>query len=180
MRRILAALTVLAFTAPAALAAQPDKAGAPGTNVEMPYLIAPLTKDGKLLGYAYIQSHLVASSQTAALEIGDKLAFIQDAFVRDVNGAPIGKAENPTAVDIDALNARLTADAQRIVGAQKVDHMDFTDGRGKATVQTVPLHPDGTTLNMVPPSEKAPDTAGAAAAQPASAATSDSPPTTSR
>jgi hypothetical protein len=168
MRRILAALVILA-AAPAAFAAS-DQAGAPGTNVEMPFLIAPMSKDGKLLGYAYIQSHLVATSQSAAIEIRDKIAFIQDAFVRDVNAETIAKPDDPTAVDLDALNERLTADATRIVGDGKVAHMDFTDGTGRISIQFAPLHPDGSTLNLVPPSEKAP---APPANQPASPATSN-------
>lgn len=168
MHRILAALALLAFTAQTAVAADPDTAGAPGTNVEMPFLIAPMSQDGKLLGYAYIQSHLVATSQSAAIVIRDKLAFIQDIFVRDVNARPIGQANNPTQVDLPSLNDRLTADAQRIVGSGKVAHMDFTDGHGKITIQFSPLHPDGATLTMVPPTERAP-----AAGQQAPPATSD-------
>jgi hypothetical protein len=155
MRRILAALAIFALTAPSALAAEADKAGAPGTNVEM-QLIAPMSQDGKLLGYAYIQGNVVATSEGAALVVRDKFAFIQDAFVRDVNGAPIGKADDPTAVDVDQLNMRLTADAKRIAGDQNIAHMDFIDGTGKISIQFAPLHPDGTTLNLVPPPDKAP------------------------
>jgi len=54
----------------------------------MPFLIAPMSKDGKLLGYAYISSKLVASSPGATIAVREKLAFIQDAFVRDVNAKP--------------------------------------------------------------------------------------------
>lgn len=180
MPRILAVLILFALAAPAALAGESDKAGAPGTNIKLE-LIAPMSKDGRLLGYAYIQCHLVTTSASFASDIDNKMAFIQDAFVREVNAAPFSKADDPTAVDLDALNARLTAAAQRIVGAQKVDHMDFTDGHGKITIQFAPLHPDGTTLNLVPPTEKAPDPAAASAPanQPASAATSGTPAATS-
>ena len=90
---------ILAIVLGAVLGATPalavEKAGDPGTNVEMPFLIAPMSKDGKLLGYAYISSKLVASSQRAALEIRDKIVFIQDAFVRDVNAASIATAADP-------------------------------------------------------------------------------------
>ena len=78
MRRfaILAAALATLAAAPAFAA---EKAGDPGTNVPMPFLIAPMSKDGKLLGYAYISSKLVASSERAAHEISDKIVFIQDA-----------------------------------------------------------------------------------------------------
>src|SRR5258707_4695300 len=94
---LLAALLLAVWAAAPACAA--EKAGDPGTNVDMPFLIAPMSKDGKLLGYAYISSRLVASSQRAALDIRDKIAFIQDALVRDVNAVPVSRASDPTAVD---------------------------------------------------------------------------------
>jgi len=159
MRRILVPLLllVLAATGQPALAAG-AKAGAPGTNVEMPFLIAPMSKDGKLLGYAYISSKMVASSQGAAFAVREKLAFIQDAFVRDVNTKPICKADDPRAVDTVLLNARLVAAAGRIVGSDKVVSMVFI------AVQFAPLHPGESTTNQAPASEGSP---GAAAAAPA-------------
>jgi hypothetical protein len=158
MRRILVPLLLLAFATQPAPAAG-GKEGAPGTNVEMPFLMAPMSKDGKLLGYTYITSKLVASSPSAAIDVREKLAFIQDAFVRDVNGEPIGKAADPTAVDTTVLNERLVAAARRIVGNDEVVSMVFV------AVQFAPLHPGSSTLNLAPPSESAP---GAGAAAPAS------------
>jgi hypothetical protein len=159
MRRILVLLLllVLAVAGQPALAAG-AKTGAPGTNVEMPFLIAPMSKDGKLLGYAYISSKMVASSQAAAIGVREKLAFIQDAFVRDVYAKPISKADDPRAVDTALLNARLVAAARRIVGSDKVVSMIFI------AVQFAPLHPGETTPNPAPPSERAPGANGAAPA----------------
>jgi hypothetical protein len=151
MRRIHVLLLLLAFAVQPTAAAG-VKEGPPGTNVEMPYLIAPLSKDGKLLGYAYISSKMVTSSPSAAIDVREKLAFIQDAFVRDVNGEPIGEAGDPTADDRDVLNDRMAAVARRIVGNDKVVGMVFI------AVQYAPLHPGDTTLNQVPPAQ-----AGAAA-----------------
>lgn len=152
MRAILVPLLVVLCLAQPVLAQdQSGKVGAPGTNVEMPFLIAPMSKDGKLLGYAYISSKLVASSQTAAIAVREKLAFIQDAFVRDVNAQPIGKSDDPTQADTALLNDRLVGDARSIVGADKVVSIAFV------AIQFAPLHPGESTLNKVPPSERAPD-----------------------
>jgi hypothetical protein len=150
MRRIFVSLLLLVLAvsgqpAPAAGA----KAGAPGTNVEMPFLIAPMSKDGKLLGYAYISSKMVTSSPSASIAVREKLAFIQDAFVRDVNAEPISKADDPRAVDTALLNTRLVAAARRIVGSDKVVSMVFI------VVQFAPLHPGETTPNPAPPPESA-------------------------
>lgn len=159
MRRILVCLLILTSTIAAwpAMAAG-AKEGAPGTNVEMPFLIAPMSKDGKLLGYTYISSKLVASSQSAAIDVRERLAFIQDAFVRDVNGEPIAKPDDPTAVDAALLNSRLIDDARRIVGNSKVVSMVFV------RMEFAPLHPSDSTLNQVAPPERAPNGPEAAAA----------------
>jgi len=112
----------------------------------MPFLIAPMSIDGRLQGYSYITSKLVASTPSASVEIRDKLPFIQDAFVRDVNAAPIGKASEPLAVDTAMLTTRLVADARRIVGSARVVTITFTD------IRFSPLHPKATTDDPAPPS----------------------------
>lgn len=133
-----------------------EKSGDPGTNVEMPFLIAPMCKDGKLIGYSYISSRLVATSQGAALDIRDKIAFIQDAFVRDVNATPVATPADATAVDMAALSARLVADARRVVGAAKVSRIVFGDGDKDTGVQFAPLHPTQTPLRADQMDEVAP------------------------
>ena len=121
----------------------------PGTSVEMPFLIAPMSKDGKLLGYAYISSKLICTSGPATVAVREKLAFIQDANVRDVNAHPVARAEDPMKVDDEALSLRLVEIARRIVGASKVVRMEFTQ------IQFAPLHPSDSTLGMVSSQEKA-------------------------
>ncbi|HUO91356.1 MAG TPA: hypothetical protein VMU22_00460, partial [Rhizomicrobium sp.] len=67
----------------------------------------------------------IAHSPAATIVVRDKLPFIQDAYVRDVNGAPIGKAGDPETVDQAALTARLLADAKRVAGANLVDSVEI-------------------------------------------------------
>ena len=110
-------LCVLALAAPATAG---EKTPPPGTTVEMPYIIAPMTVDDKLVAYAYISPKIIATSQSAAVDIRDKTPFLQDAFVRDVNGASIGTNGDPAKVDSAALLARLLKEARRIMGSGKV------------------------------------------------------------
>ncbi len=116
-------MRILAFTL-AFLTALPALAGEkpaePGTSVEMPYLIAPIIVDDRLVAYAYVSSKIVGTSSQAAIDIRLKLPFIQDAFVRDVNASAIGTAADPSKVDEAGLVARLLADAKRIVGSGRV------------------------------------------------------------
>jgi len=113
---------VLAAAAVPALAGDPE----PGTTVEMPILVAPLAVDGKLSGYAYVSSTITATSPNAAIDVRAKTPFIQDAYVRDVNGASIVKSSAPDTVDQTGLAARLLADARRIAGAEKVAGVKLT------------------------------------------------------
>jgi hypothetical protein len=149
------AAPVLAAPAPASSDKSPsDKTGAPGANVEMPFLMAPLTgSDGKLSGYAYISTRLTATSGAGALDVRDKIAFIQDAFVRDVNGAGVAKPTDPGTVDNSALEARLLADAKRVMGAGKVASIAIVQ------LQIAPLHPDTsqTPATAPPPGTPVPD-----------------------
>jgi len=142
--RIAPPLALAALILAAAPASASERAGDPGTNVDMPFLIVPMSKDDKLLGYSYISSKLVASSQAAALEIRNKIAFIQDAYVRDVYGAPVSLASDPTAIDTALLASRLVADARRIVGAAKVSRVIFGDGDKDTGIKFAPLHPTQT------------------------------------
>ena len=146
MRRVLTALIFAGLSAPAFAAGAPaapaqSAKGDLGSHVEMPYLMAPMTDaDGKLSGYAYISTILTATSEPNALAVRDKLAFIQDALVRDVNGASIAKAGDPTSVDQKALLARMTADATKVMGPGKVASLAIV------TVQIAPLHPTQTEI----------------------------------
>jgi hypothetical protein len=141
MRWTFAALIFALAIAPAAGAEKAagkdsDKAGAPGTNVDMPFLMAPITgANGKLSGYAYISSRITATSDITANLVRDKIAFIQDVFVRDVNAKEIVTSGDPATVDNSALEARLLADARKVVGGGKITSIAITQ------VQIAPLHP---------------------------------------
>ena len=163
MRWTSAALIFVLAIAPAAAAEKAagkegDKAGAPGTNVDMPFLMAPLTgADGKLSGYAYISSRLTATSDIIANQARDKIAFIQDAFVRDVNAKEIATSGDPLTVNNAALEARLLADARKVVGAGKIVSIAIMQ------VQIAPLHPGPVTAV---PGQPGTDSAPAAPAKP--------------
>src|ERR1700750_1610275 len=82
------------------------KKGAPGTNVDMPYLMAPMTDaEGKLSGYAYLSTRLTAASEANALAVREKLPFIQDAMVRDVNNTTVAVPEDLEKVDVPSVES---------------------------------------------------------------------------
>jgi hypothetical protein len=127
------------------------KKGKPGTNVDMPYLMAPMTgTDGKLSGYAYLSTRLTATSEGVVTQVREKLAFIQDAMVRDVNTARIATADDIEKVDVPAVEKRLLADAVKVMGAGKVKVITV------CTVNIAPLHPVQTPARDVPPEQMIP------------------------
>ncbi len=129
-------------------AAEGKKGGKPGTNVDMPYLMAPLTDaDGKLLGYAYLSSRLTAESSGNALAVRDKLPFIQDTMVRDVNAASVAMPDDPQKVDITGVEKRLLSDAVKVMGQGKVKLITI------CTVQIAELHPQQTPALYTPPDQ---------------------------
>lgn len=139
MRRfLLPLLPLLFFAAAPALAAgdEAPKPGPPGTNVELEYLMAPLTgPGGKLLGYAYISPRLTVTAEIHAASVREKVPFIQDAFIRDVNAKGVAKSEDPQTVNIRDVESRLLANAIKVMGPGKVKTITV------CTVQIAELHP---------------------------------------
>jgi hypothetical protein len=131
---ILAAL--LAFPALADEKSDGAKTGGPaGTNVDLQYVMAPLSDgDGKLLGYAYISARLTASSESDTLVVRDKMPFIQDALVRDINASTVATAADIQKVDVGGVENRFLSDARRIVGVSRVKVITV------CTVQIALLH----------------------------------------
>jgi hypothetical protein len=145
MRAFLTGLVLAAALSASALAAgakKPAGEPAPGSSVEMPYLIAPLTDGDSLVAYAYISSKIVASSPAYAIDIRDKIAFIQDAFVRDVNATSIGKPDSPQTVDKAALAARLLADARKVMKPGTVTSVQLIEVQIRP-LQPQPINPGG-------------------------------------
>jgi hypothetical protein len=77
-------------------------------------------------------------SESLVVPVRDKQPFLQDAFVRDVNAKGVATADDPQAVDIPALEARLKADAVRVMGAGKIKMITV------CTVNIAELHPTQT------------------------------------
>jgi hypothetical protein len=131
-------------------AGEAAKKGKPGTNVDLPYLMAPLTNpDGKLLGYAYLSSRLTATSEGVVTAVREKLPFIQDAMLRNVNADPISTPDDPEKVDIVGVEKRLLAEAAKVMGAGKIKVITL------CTVQISEIRPKETPALHSPPEEMA-------------------------
>ena len=152
---LLAALSLPAFAAEegghGAKKEGEAKKGKPGTNVDMPFLMAPMTNaEGKLTGYAYLSTRLTATSEGVVTDVREKLPFMQDIMVRDVNAASVTTAEDPEKVDLAGLERRLLADATKVMGAGKVKNIMI------CTVHIAELRPAQTPARDVPPEQMIP------------------------
>jgi flagellar basal body-associated protein FliL len=95
------------------------------SDVDMPPLLAPVVVDNRLDSYAYISIQLTPATRDKVFLIREKVPFLQDGFLREVNKAPIGKASDPKAVDQEALKKRLLARLNQILPKGTVSDLKF-------------------------------------------------------
>lgn len=139
MRRIFAILLAVLCLVQLASAMETNKkkgnAPAPPNAVDMPFLVAPANRGDTLIGFHYISYRIITPSPAEVTDVRNKLAIIQDAYVRDVYKTAIGMANDQSLVDVHVLHDRMVAIAKRIVGGQKVADLVFMD------MKFSPLHP---------------------------------------
>ena len=121
----LALALLVPVTAAIAAEAAGDASDTGPSDVEMPPLLAPLLVDNRLDSYAYITIQLTPSTRDKVFLIREKMPFLQDGFLREVNKAPIGTAADPRAVDEPALKKRLLARANQILPKNTVSDLKF-------------------------------------------------------
>ena len=112
------------FLALAAAALQPSMAWAAEAapkddqgpvDVELPPMLAPMVVGNRLDSYAYITIALAPAARDKVLDIREKVPFLRDAFLRELNKGSIVKADDPKAVDEAAVKSRLTARVKQIL-----------------------------------------------------------------
>ena len=131
------------FALAAALIAAPGNAvlgaeavGDPGpTDIELPAIFAPMVVDNRLESYAYIVIALTPASRDQVFAIREKVPFLRDGFLREVNKSSIVKADDHKAVDAAALKARLMARMNQILPKGMVADLKFEQ------IVLMPIHP---------------------------------------
>ena len=120
------ALASVSLGTPGALAAAAvDTTNLGPVEVALPTILAPMIVDSRTENYAYVTIALKPASPAGVLTIREKVPFLQDAFLRELNGATIVKADDPKAVDEAALKARLLARVNQILPAGTVAELRF-------------------------------------------------------
>ena len=125
-RANLYALMGTVFAASQAFAAAAvDTATLGPVDVSLPPILAPMLVEGRLESYAYITIVLKPAAPAGVLAIREKVPFLQDAFLRELNGASIVKADDPKAVDETAVRTRLIARISGILPGGTVADLKF-------------------------------------------------------
>jgi len=122
---------VLALACVVLGAAQAFGAAAVDTNnlgpvdVTLPTILAPMIVDSRTETYAYVTIALKPATPAGVLTIREKVPFLQDAFLRELNGPSIVRADDPKSVDETALKARLLGRVNQILPAGTVAELKF-------------------------------------------------------
>jgi len=121
------ALALVVLGAPQALAAAAvgDTSNLGPVDVTLPTILAPMIVDSRIENYAYITIVLKPAAPAGILAIREKVPFLQDVFLRELNGPTIVKADDPKSVDETALKARLVARMNQILPAGTVAELKF-------------------------------------------------------
>jgi len=89
-------------------------------DIQMTPILAPMVVAARLEGYAYITVTLAPAGRDKVVAIREKMPFLQDAFLRELNKVTIVKADDPKAVDATAVKTRLTTRMNQILPAGTV------------------------------------------------------------
>jgi hypothetical protein len=119
---VLAAAVILPMRGSGAAEAAKDQGA---TDVELPPILAPMVLDNRLDSYAYIVVALTPASGDKVFTIREKVPFLRDGFLREVNKTAIGKTNDPRTVDQVALKTRLLARMNEILPKGTVTDLKF-------------------------------------------------------
>ena len=78
-------------------------------------MFAPMVVDQRLQSYAYITVALTPTGSDKVLAIREKVPFLRDAFLRELNKGTIVKADDPKSVDSAAVKTRLMARVKAVL-----------------------------------------------------------------
>ena len=124
---MIALACVLAVVLSPAIQAHAAPAAAGPVSIQLPPILAPMVVANRLQGYAYITVSVMPSGPDKVVIIRDKMPFLQDSFLRELNKTPIVKAEDAKAVDADAVKTRLTARMNQVLPAGTVSELKIDE-----------------------------------------------------
>ncbi len=125
----------LILSAAGAMETNSKKDAPPSNEIEMPFIVCPATRDGRLIGYYYISYRMVTPSSEEASDIKGKLAILQDAYVRAVYKHDVFQEDHPEKFNKDAFQTIIINTTKTLVRADQVT------GIIVRAIKYAPLHP---------------------------------------
>ena len=99
----------------------------PLNEVALPPLLAPMIVEGRLQGYAHLTISVRPGGPDKLLSVREKVPFLQDAFLRELNRGSITKPDDAAAVDVAATTRRLLGVAKQVLPGTSVVAVKITN-----------------------------------------------------
>ena len=94
-------------------------------SVDIPVVVAPISNNGHLVNYAFLNIRVVLNSGVDVWKMRVKSHFMRDAIVRTAHIHPFGKSGEKPVVDKAQAIARIRAAILPWVSAEQIDHIEF-------------------------------------------------------
>ncbi len=97
------------------------------TEVMMPPVIVPVTRDATLVGYLYVGVVLKGEDEAKAQAIGKAMPLFQDAMLRAMNSAPVPVDQAETEATKGLILTRLEDALRHVQGAPPIKSVQIKD-----------------------------------------------------
>jgi flagellar FliL protein len=88
--------------------------------VSVPRITAPMTKDGAVSGYVYLDLNIEVSDEQLEQTVKDNMPKLRAAFATDLYGQSIVDPKAPDRADVPAIQARLLEVAKHVFGDEAI------------------------------------------------------------
>jgi flagellar basal body-associated protein FliL len=91
--------------------------------VKVENIVAPLTRQGDVISYVYMDVNLQVADEAMVQEIEDNMPRLRSVIAADLYDRSIADPKAPTRADVSGIQARLLKDAKQVFGADSVSQV---------------------------------------------------------
>jgi flagellar basal body-associated protein FliL len=88
--------------------------------VKVENIVAPLTKNGDVVSYVYIDVNLEVADEPLVQQIKDNMPRLRNVIAQDLYDRSIADPKEPSRADVSGIQTRLLSDAKQVFGAESV------------------------------------------------------------
>ena len=100
-----------------------DTAHVGPSYVDVPWLTAPLLRDGVIQGYLIFEAKLQVASEGEAEAVRLQLPKLRDAFLRVLSKDKVVREDRSGVLDLEQISESLKNSANKVLGEEKVHHV---------------------------------------------------------